>query len=109
MPEVVAVTRAEDQERQRQAARVLLDALDVFQAATEDVSPELVIPRVRAVVDRLDEPRLRAVAVALAVEAVWKMPLALVEPHYAGNIRRRLRQVRSWITRVRLEAGWVAS
>lgn len=88
---------------------MLLDALDVFQAATEDVSPALVIPHVRKVVNALDEDQLRGVAVALAVEAVWRMPLALVEPEHAGNIRLRVRQVRKWITRLRLEASWIAS
>lgn len=101
--------RREYEERRREHARVMLDALDVWQAACEDVSPGLAAVHVRTVVERLDEERLRQVAVMLAVESVWRFPLALVEPQYAGNIRLRLRQVRSWITRMRLEAGWVVS
>lgn len=101
--------RREYEERRREHARVLLDALDVWQAACEDVSPGLAAAHVRAAVDRLDEAQLRKVAVVLAVESVWRFPLALVEPEYAGNIRLRLRQVRSWVTRMRLEAGWVVS
>lgn len=96
-------------EANKRSARVLLAALDVFEAATSAVSAPLAVPRVRAVVETLDDDQLRAVAVALAVEGVWSLPPALVTPRTASEIRSRVGQVRRWVERMRLEASWAAS
>lgn len=96
-------------EQRRTSAQVLLSALDVFDAAAGAVSAELAIEPARAAVARLDADQVRAVAVALAVEAVWHLPPAMAAPVTAGERRWRLGQVRRWVRRVRLEAWWAAS
>ena len=91
------------------SARILLEALDVFEAACKGLDPVHVVPAVRAMVDTVPEEQLRAVATALAVEGVWSLPPAAVRPRTDVEIDARLCQVRAWIDRVRLEARWVAS
>lgn len=88
---------------------MLLWALDVLEAAAGEWTPEQAIPAVRRVVDGLEERQVRAVAVALAVEAVHKMPATPVVGRTTEERRERLRVVRRWIGRLRLEALWVVS
>ena len=101
------VARSKD-ERRRSAA-IVLDAMDVLEAATTSVSPELVVPAVRDAAAKLDEDQLRAAVVVIAVEAVWSLPPALVRPRTAAEIRGRLAELRRWIERTRLVHWWEVS
>lgn len=94
---------------QAASAPVLLEALDVFEAACQAVSAETAVAGVRAMVETVPEELLRSVATALAVEGVWSLPPAEGRPRTDVEIEARLRQVRLWVERVRLEAKWVAS
>lgn len=98
-----------EEERRRRSAVVVLQALDAFEAAAQGVNRDSAIQPVRAVVDRLSVEDVRLVAVALAAEAVWVLPPAVVRPRTAVEIRARQAQVREWVRRYRLEATWVAS
>lgn len=88
--------RAAKLEDARRWGKAVMRALDLVDAAASTATSDLAIPRALAAAELLEAEQARAVAAALAVETVWKMPPAVAVPDEAGRIVDRQRQLREW-------------
>lgn len=81
-----------------------LDVLDLVSLTASAVTPAFALPLAREFVDSLDEAAARRLAVILAVEAVWRMPLPAAVPRTDVDIAGRQHELSKWCWERRREA-----
>lgn len=86
----------EDFEQLLRGAQAVGWALDVLERSAA-VVPEFAGRQARAVVDAMTDEQVRAALAALAVEAVWRLPLPPEAPRTAEDMWDRKQELQRWI------------